>query len=235
MTPNKALIASVRRELRRRADPAKAPEMQAYMKSEQPYLGVQLPVLRAATRAALAGRRLASFEEWRDTVLALWRAARYREERYAALQLAGEKPYREYRTPDALPIYEELIVTGAWWDHVDWVATRHLRELHERFPQEAREAMLAWSRDPHLWKRRAAILSQIGLRERTDTDLLAETIAGSIDDPDFFARKAIGWALREYSKTDGGWVRSFVAERPLSPLSAREALKWLEHVHVPRA
>jgi 3-methyladenine DNA glycosylase AlkD len=112
------------------------------------------------------------------------------------------------------------------------VATRHLRELHERFPDESREAMLAWSRDPDLWKRRAAILSQIGLSEGTDTDLLAAAIAGSIDDQDFFARKAIGWALREYSKTDGDWVRGFVAEQPLSP---REALKWLEHVHVPRA
>jgi 3-methyladenine DNA glycosylase AlkD len=209
--------------------------MQTYMKSELPYLGVQLGPLREAARGAFAGRRLATFDAWRDTVLALWRGARYREERYAALQLAGERAYAGYRTAAALPLYDELVVTGAWWDYVDWVATRHLRELHERFPEEGREAMLAWSRDPDLWKRRAAILSQIGLKERTDTDLLAAAIAGSIDDQDFFARKAIGWALREYSKTDGDWVRGFVAEQPLSPLSAREALKWLEHVHVPRA
>jgi 3-methyladenine DNA glycosylase AlkD len=209
--------------------------MQAYMKSELPYLGVHLRPLREAARGAFAGRRLATFDAWRDTVLALWRGARHREERYAALQLVGERTSSEYRTAAALPLYQELVVTGAWWDYVDWVATRHLRELHERFPEEGREAMLAWSRDPDLWKRRASIVSQIGLKERTDTGLLAATIAGSIDDQDFFARKAIGWALREYSKTDGDWVRGFVAEQPLRPLSAREALKWLEHVHVPRA
>jgi 3-methyladenine DNA glycosylase AlkD len=209
--------------------------MQAYMKSELPFLGVQLTPLREAARDAFRGRRLASFEAWRDTVLALWRGARYREERYAALELAGAKAYAEYRTPAALPLYEELVVTGAWWDYVDWIATRHLRELHERFPDEAREAILEWSRDPNLWKRRAAIISQIGLKDRTDPELLATTIEGSIDDCDFFARKAIGWALREYSKTDGDWVRRYLAENEerLSPLSRREAIKWLQHVHVP--
>ena len=73
----------------------------------------------------------------------------------------------------------------------------------------------------------AAIIAQLGARERTDTDLLGYTIEGSLDDPDFFARKAIGWALREYSKTDEAWVRRFVAGHALSPLSRREALKWL--------
>jgi 3-methyladenine DNA glycosylase AlkD len=214
----------------------KAPQMQQYMKSELPFLGVQLTPLREAAKAAFRGRRLPSFESWRDTVLALWREARYREERYGALQLAGEKASAEHRAPAALPLYEELVVTGAWWDYVDWIATRHLRELHERFPEEAREAMLEWSRDPNLWKRRAAIISQIGLKERTDTGLLATAIEGSIDDQDFFARKAIGWALREYSKTDGDWVRRHLAENEerLSALSRSEALKWLDHVHVPR-
>ena len=210
--------------------------MQAYMKSELPFLGVQLTPVREAARAAFAGRRLGSFEAWRDTVLALWRHARYREERYSALQLAGERAYAEHRTPAVLPLHEELVVTGAWWDYVDWIATRHLRELHERFPEAARDAMLAWSRDPDLWKRRAAIISQIGLKERTDTGLLAAAIEGSLADKKFFARKAIGWALREYSKTDGDWVRRYLAEKEerLSPLSRSEALKWLYHVHVPR-
>jgi 3-methyladenine DNA glycosylase AlkD len=209
--------------------------MQAYTKSELPFLGVQLRPLREAARAAFRGRRLPSFEALaRHGAHALARA-RYREERYAALQLAGEKAFAEHRTLAALPLYDELVVTGAWWDYVDWISTRHLRELHERFPEEARAAMLEWSRDPNLWKRRAAIISQIGLKEGTDPELLVAAIEGSIDDGDFFARKAIGWALREYSKTDGDWVRRYLAEsgERLSSLSRREALKWLEHVHVP--
>lgn len=206
------------------------------MKSPLPFIGVQTTPLVAACGAVFSSYALDSFDEWRATVLALSRSARFREERYAANLLAGAKPYARFRTPDALPLYEELVVTGAWWDLVDWVATRLLRELHDRFPAEARAAMLTWSRDGDLWKRRAAVISQVGRRGRTDRELLAASIEGSIADREFFARKAIGWALRDYSKTDGDWVRRYVAanDERLSALSRREALKWLEHVHVPR-
>ena len=93
--------------------------MRAYMKSAMPYRGVPSPMLREACRVVFSAHSLESFDDWRDTVLALWRDARFREERYAALLLTGERRYRGYQTLDALPLYEELIVTGAWWDYVD--------------------------------------------------------------------------------------------------------------------
>jgi len=227
---NTELIAAVREELARVADPAKAPAMQAYMKSAMPYLGVTTPQLRQVCGAIFAAHPLASFDEWRETALALWREARYREERYAAIGLTGDRHYRAYRQVDALPIYEEMIVGGAWWDYVDDLATHRIGPLLALYPQPMRAAMLAWSRDVNLWKRRTAILCQLSFKAATDEELLFACIAPNMGERDFFIRKAIGWALREYSKTQPDAVRRYVREHEteLSPLSRREALKYTD-------
>jgi 3-methyladenine DNA glycosylase AlkD len=226
---NTELIADVRTELARVADPAKAPAMQAYMKSAMPYLGIPAPALRQVCRAVFAAHSLASFDEWRATALALWREARYREERYVAIGLTGDRHYRSYQRLDALPIYEEMIVTGAWWDYVDDLATHRIGPLLALYPDPMRATMLAWSRDANLWKRRTAILSQLSFKAATDEALLFACIAPNLHDKDFFIRKAIGWALREYAKTYPDAVRRYVIEHEvtLSPLSRREATKHL--------
>jgi 3-methyladenine DNA glycosylase AlkD len=228
--PNTDLIAAVREELARVADPAKAPAMQAYMKSAMPYLGVTAPQLRQVCRAVFAARPLANFDEWHDSALALWREARYREERYAAIGLTGDRRYRSYQRLDALPLYEEMIVTGAWWDYVDDLASHRIGPLLALHPDPLRATMLAWSRDANLWKRRTAILSQLSFKTSTDEELLFACIAPNMGEKDFFIRKAIGWALREYSKTQPDTVRRYVREHEteLSPLSRREALKYME-------
>jgi 3-methyladenine DNA glycosylase AlkD len=107
------MIEAIRRELAARADPAKATEMRAYMKSEMPFLGVQKPGRREVARIVFPAYPLEGFEAWRDTVLRLWREATYREERYLAIALARDARHRSHRTTAALPMYEELIVTGA--------------------------------------------------------------------------------------------------------------------------
>ena len=226
---NTELIAAVREELARVADPAKAPAMQAYMKSAMPYLGVTTPQLRQVCGAIFAAHPLASFDEWRETALALWREARYREERYAAIGLTGDRRYRGYQRLDALPIYEEMIVSGAWWDYVDDLATHRIGPLLALYPDPMRATMLAWSRDANLWKRRTAILCQNTFKAATDEALLDACIEPNLNDKDFFIRKAIGWALREYAKTRPAAVRRYVREHEatLSPLSRREATKHL--------
>lgn len=184
---------------------------------------------RAIFRRVLADADLSSAEAWRGLVLHLWRNAEFREERYAALFLAGDRRAARFQTMEALPVYEELIVTGAWWDFVDDVATHRLPVLLQRHPAEMRRQMLAWSLCGEMWKRRAAILCQLPLRERTDTSLLAACIEPALGAREFFLRKAIGWALRQYARTDPGWVTAYVrahADR-LNPLSKREALKAL--------
>jgi 3-methyladenine DNA glycosylase AlkD len=230
---DRALVDAVRRELAAAADPAKAPGMQAYMKSAMPFHGVQAPAQRRIFRAVFAAHPVGSFAAWRATVLALWREAGHREERYAAVALASDRRYRPHRphrtSMQALPLYRELIVTGAWWDLVDPVATRPLAELlAERRAPMTRE-LRGWSRAPDRWLRRAAIICQVNAKAGTDLELLYACIEPSLAERDFFIRKAIGWALRAYAWTDPDEVAGYVRanQQRLSALSRREALKNL--------
>ena len=205
------VIRLIREGLRERADPVKAPEMQRYMKSEMPFLGVQKP-----GRVALA-REVFPATVSLGLVLRLWREATFREERYMALALL------ERRRPEmaALPVYEELIVTGAWWDYVDAVATGPLGAL---LPDVA-DTLRAWSVDEVMWKRRSAIIAQVKRRADTDFALLAECIEPNRGDREFFIRKAIGWALRSYAWVNPAAVVAYCDSHELSGLSRREALK----------
>ncbi|GAA4990330.1 3-methyladenine DNA glycosylase AlkD [Nonomuraea thailandensis] len=220
-----SLGKAVRLALQEAAEPGKAEAMQAYMKSTMPFLGVQAVPRRAALRRVFAGHRLDSAPEWRRAVLTLWREAEYREERYAAVELSGYHLYREFQTLYTVPMYEEMIVSGAWWDLVDELATHRVGGLLAAYPDSMRPLMLEWAHDGDLWKRRTAILCQNRFRSRTDTALLYACIEPSLSDNDFFARKAIGWALREYAKTNPGEVVRYVRAKGISGLSRREALK----------
>lgn len=157
----------------------------------------------------------------------LFHEASFREEWYAARALLHHRLYRDQRTPAALPLYEELIVGGAWWDVVDEVATGALRDLLAAHPQELGAAMREWSVSPNLWKRRSSIICQVGRRRSIDLRLLYDCIEANFADRDFFIRKAIGWALRDYAWVDPDEVVRYVAvnETRLSGLSRREALK----------
>ena len=227
MPPSQTLIAALRRELKRQADPAKAPAMQAYMKSSMPYHGVQTQALRELRRQVFAAHALPDFETWRDTALTLWRDARFREERYCAIGLTGLKAYQQFQTLATLPMHEEMIVTGAWWDYVDGIASDRLGPLLRRYPAAMGRRMRQWSRGDNLWKRRAAILCQLTFKADTDLELLYDCIRPNLADREFFVRKAIGWALRQYAWTDCAEIVRFVREhaKQLSPLSQREALK----------
>jgi 3-methyladenine DNA glycosylase AlkD len=219
------MVKAVRQALTEVADPAKAPAMRAYMKSDMPFLGVQAVPRRAALRQVFAEQRLDSAPEWRKAVLALWREAEYREERYAAIELSGFRYYRSWQTLYTVPMYEEMVVGGAWWDLVDEIAVHRIGTLLRLYPESMKSLMLEWSRDADLWKRRTSILCQNTFRERTDTGLLYACIEPSLCDIDFFARKAIGWALREYSRTNPREVVRYVEHKGITGLSRREALR----------
>ena len=221
------LARAVRQALLDAADPTKAAGMQAYMKSAMPYLGVQTPPLRRALNAVFRAHPLESPEQWRGTVLELWRAARYREERYAAIALASYTHYRHFQTLDTIPMYEEMITSGAWWDYVDAIASHRLGGLLRQFPREMGALLRQWAHAENLWKRRSAILAQLGFKRDTDLELLYDVIRPSMASTEFFLRKGIGWALRQYAWTDPREVVRFVRENEdlLSPLTKREALK----------
>lgn len=222
------LAVAARAGLADLADLAKAPDMQAYMKSEMPFRGVPKPARAQLARRLFAEHPLPDRETWLAVVRTLWHEAEYREERYLAIDLTGHRTYAQWQQPDLLPLYAELITTGAWWDYVDEIAARRVGALLRANPDAVNPVIRTWSTDADPWLRRTSIICQLGSRAETDTDLLAACIEANVADRGFFLRKAIGWALRELGKTEPGWVLAFVEAHPdLSPLSRREALKHL--------
>jgi 3-methyladenine DNA glycosylase AlkD len=221
------LLPRLRKALRAAADPRKAPIMQAYMKSAMPYHGISAPLLRQICRAAFAEVEFSTARDWQAMVLDLWRRAKFREERYAAMVLAGHVRARSFQTPAAMKVYEELIVVGAWWDYVDHIASHRVGPILRDYPTSMRRRMLTWSRASNMWKRRTSIICQLGFKEHTDLELLYACIEPSLDSGEFFLRKAIGWALREHAWTDPAEVKRYVRlkRNRLSGLSIREALK----------
>jgi len=226
-------VAHVREALAAAADPAKAPQMQAYMKSAMPFFGIPSPVLRSTLREPLA-TPLSSRHGWETTVRTLWDEATHREEWYAALALAGHRHYRAYQDPSALPLYRHLITTGAWWDVVDDVASHKIGPILVAFPDEVAPVIREWATCDEHWLRRTAVICQLGAKHDTDVDLLdfalSANLQGSAYGDVFWIRKAVGWALRQHARIDPDWVRDFVAlhDHELSGLSRREALKHLK-------
>jgi 3-methyladenine DNA glycosylase AlkD len=220
------LSARIRAEMAAAADPARAPGMQAYMKSTMPYHGLKSAQVDDICKRVFAEHSLASCREWRAAILELWRGARFREERYASIRLTSVKAHRECWTPALMPVLEEMIVTGGWWDYVDSLA-QVVGELLRTHPGNVQPVIRAWSKDTNLWKRRVSIICQISFKCDTDLELLYANIEANLADRDFFIRKAIGWALRAYAWTDPKEVARYVRahEAELSGLSRREALK----------
>ncbi|MDR2348419.1 MAG: DNA alkylation repair protein [Bifidobacteriaceae bacterium] len=215
--------AAVRAALAERADPVRAAAQQAYMKSAMPYHGVPMPQVRRTVRALARDHRLdlAVIARWSAE---LWEGASRREERYAAIELTGLDAARGRL--ELADLHERQARGGAWWDYVDNIAHR-AADLLDAHPDDAARLVRRWRGDRSLWLRRLAIIAQLGRRERTDRALLAEAIEANLADREFFIRKAIGWALRDFARADPDWVRAFAGSHELSPLSRREAMKHL--------
>ena len=227
-------VGAVRAALAEVGDPERAAQQQAYMKSDLPYAGLGALALKALLRPTLADHRFADRAQWEAAALELFEDATHREEWYAAVALLRHRSYRPWLDPDLLPLLEELVRLGAWWDVVDEIAGHLVGQVLLDHRPAATPVIDTWAVDPDsLWVRRTAMLAQLRHAESTDTDLLERVLVANLDDTaygkEFFVRKALGWALRQHARTDPSWVRTFVEDHPdrMSGLSGREALKHL--------
>jgi 3-methyladenine DNA glycosylase AlkD len=222
-------VEDVREALAEAGDPEKAVIQQRYMKSALPYHGLASPQLKAVLRPLLKAWTPASRHEWETTVHELWDEATHREEWYAAIAVARHRAARSWLDPGSLDLWRHLITTGAWWDVVDDVATHLVGDALMAHRGDVTEELRRWATDQNLWLRRTAVICQVGDQEQTDADLLRYAIEANVDDRTFWLRKAIGWALRDFARTDPDWVRFEVTRlgERLSGLSRREALKHL--------
>lgn len=209
------------------ADSTRAPQMEAYMKNRMPYYGVPAPGVKAICREVFKTAEFKSQREWERTARKIWKTAKFREELYAVLHLCEHRSTRAFQDPAVVHMYEHFVVTGAWWDLVDWIASHHVGRLHKEFPKELKPILRAWSVGDDMWKRRVSILSQLRFSEQTDLKHLYACIEPSLGSKEFFLQKAIGWALRQYAWVDAKEIKRYVRanESRLAPLSRREALK----------
>ncbi|HZN16837.1 MAG TPA: DNA alkylation repair protein [Micromonosporaceae bacterium] len=227
--PNPPLAATVLQRLTAvyggAADPARAGPMQAYMRDQFPFLGIPSPLRKSLARQVVAGLPRPAEADLRAVALGCW-ALPEREYQYFACGLLR----RHARACSAgfLATARHLLVHRSWWDTVDTLAAHLVGPLVAAHPALV-PALDAWAVDDNRWLVRAALLHQLTYREATDPVRLFRYCTAQAGHPDFFVRKAIGWALREYAKTAPAAVRSYVHahESRLSPLSVREALKRL--------
>ena len=224
-----ALTEAVRRSLAAAGDPAVATQQQSYMKSAMPYYGLPAPRLRAELRPLLRDWVPAGRGQWEATVRTLWDEATHREEWYAAIAVARHRRATEWVDPASLDLWRHLVVTGAWWDVVDDVATHLVGDVLRHHRPAATSVIRGWATDEDLWLRRTAVICQVGHKADTDVELLRFAIEANVGDSSFWLRKAIGWALRQHARTDPDWVRAEVDRlgARLSALSRREALKHI--------
>ena len=245
------------------ANARKGREMAAYMRTTQPFLGINDPERRPVYKelCRLFAPRNAS--GYRATTLAIWHAGVHgdsdasvdspdgpgaagparqprrdskmlppehtgpREVMYAAVAYAAH--FSDHHSVEHLPLYKRLVSEGGWWDIGDWVSNRIVASVMLKERSRTAAVMRKWIHDEVLWVRRAAILSQMGHKEQTDQRLLFEFSLDRAEEEDFFIRKAIGWALRAYARTEPDAVRDFLAKnkKKLSTLTIREAGKHL--------
>ncbi len=207
------------------ADPALQPWMRAYMKDRFVFLGIKTPARRAAVATLIRDQKGATAAELLRTARALW-ALNEREYHYAAVDLLGR--HVKQLTPADIPALLALVEKKSWWDSVDALSSVVNRILlaadasHQHLMDEALAS-------DNFWIRRVAILHQLAWRERTDTNRLFGYALACAREKEFFIRKAIGWALRDYARHAPKQVRAFLREHKseLSPLTVREAGKHL--------
>ncbi len=218
------LITHLTTVFREAADPERAVGAAAYMKNNFEFFGIPAPLRQSIVREALREQGLPEAADMAMIVRKLWSLPQ-REFQYAAMDISQ----RMVRKVDEHSIvwHEECIVQKSWWDTVDYLAARIVGPHFVRFPEQRLKTVHRWIGADNMWLNRTAIIFQLGYKANTDLRLLEQAILPHRGSKEFFLRKAIGWALRQYSYTDADYVQRFVERVELHPLSVREALKGI--------
>ena len=219
-------VKSLKTLFEKNADPTQAPAMKKYMRDQFEYLGIKSPKFKELMKEFITANGLPPAAELDVILRDLWSLPE-REFQYAATSLLGrlekEIPAKLIKT------LEYMIVTKSWWDTVDTISGGTLGVHFQRFPEIREKYLAKWRKSENFWLRRACILFQLNYKSETDFDLLCEIIRENLGSKEFFINKAIGWALRQYARTNPTAVKKFVKEtKELHPLSRREAMKHLE-------
>ncbi|WP_152396704.1 DNA alkylation repair protein [Paenibacillus guangzhouensis] len=199
--------------------------MAAYMRDQFPFLGIRTPDRNRLLREFMQANPLPKGGELVQVAGDVWSLPE-REFQYIAMVLYEK--HRKHAEQAHIDILEGLVIDKSWWDTVDLIASRLIGFHFAKYPELIASYTERWIASDNLWLQRTALLYQLSYKKNTDEERLFRYIRSVATKQEFFIRKAIGWALREYSKANEDAVRQFVAETELSPLSRKEALKYVE-------
>ncbi|SMP12119.1 DNA-7-methylguanine glycosylase [Muriicola jejuensis] len=197
----------------------------AYMRHQFRFYGIKTPERREIQRDLFQKSLLPSKNDLPALVRVLWEK-KERENQYIGQELA--RKYVRLQEENDVLLFEYMITHKSWWDTVDFIAVNLVGSYFRSFPEKREAITEKWMSSGNIWLQRTTLLFQLKYKGDLDTEFLGKTITQLLGSREFFINKAIGWVLREYSKTDPSWVRRFAAATPLDPLSAREALRLLK-------
>jgi len=206
------------------SNPANALPMQKYMKNHFPFLGIKTPLRRQLTRNFYNETGILKKDLNLELVTQLWKKDE-REYQYAAQDYLVRSIKKV--NSSHLTFIEELITTKSWWDTVDVLSPHIVGNIAKVTPSIIEETIEGWAFGEHLWLTRSSILFQLKYKEESNENILYKYIKANATSKEFFIQKAIGWALREYSKPNPDSVRQFINETPLQKLSVREGSKYI--------
>ncbi len=207
------------------ADINNAVPMAKYMKNHFEFLGIKSPERKEIGRLVFKQYGLPEKNELKYIITQLWQLPQ-REYQYFAQEMLKKIKKAD---KELIKLFEYMITTKSWWDTVDFIATNLVGPLFEKYSELIIPYTKKWMDSGNIWLQRTSILFQLKYKEKTDFKLIIGFIQQCSSSNEFFIQKAIGWILREYSKTDASTVIEFVKNNKLAPLSEREALKWLKN------
>ncbi len=194
----------------------------SYLRNQFEFLGIRAPIRKKLTSQFIKDNGLPDKDRLQAVIYFLWDLPE-REFQKGALDLLGKS--KKILGPEDIPWLSKLIVKKSWWDTVDELAPHPIGSMFLAHPEIISSYADKWIEDENIWLQRTAIIYQLFYKDKTDVERLYRYILRRADSNEFFVQKAIGWALRQYAKTNPDAVMSFVSTHSLKPLSRREALK----------
>ncbi len=209
------------------SDTDNAVAMEAYLKNLFPLYGIKAPIRKKIFKEVTNHFKAELTRENIIHIASLLYQKKHRELHYCAIELVDLFLKKKYKVDD-IQFIQKLITTNSWWDSVDFIAKHILGNYLLQFTNQTSQVIQKFSTSEHMWLNRSAILFQLGYKAKTDSKLLFRLCDQHKSSDEFFIKKAIGWALREYSKVNPKAVGSYVATASLKPLSEKEALKRIK-------
>ena len=225
----KEFIRALREAFELVADKENALGAAAYMKNNFIFFGIYTNQRREISNAIIKQFGYFSEKELISLVKALYQQPE-REFQYVAIELLAF--HKKHWTKETIVILEYCLTHKSWWDSVDHIASHILGPYFKKFSEQIILFTKTWNESENFWLQRSSIMFQKSYKQETDTELLSKYILNVRENKEFFIQKAIGWALREYGRTNPLWVKKFVEKNKLTGLSAREALRRIEKLHL---